>query len=639
MTLSKNRFGTLYLLAAVFVVLSFVVRTALFMRALPGVDLSPLLLLKIYGVGFFFDCVTLTYFALPFALCLVLAPATINRFHRFLVHGVFIFVLCLLLFDAVAEYLFFDEFGTRFNFIAIDYLIYTREVVGNIRQSYPLNWILSGILLLGIVIYLFLRKQIDQALVFAPQSPARKALYVAVLALLPVAAFVFVDQSMTSISQNSYANELAGNGIYDLFAAFRNSELDFQKFYPVKDERVALARLRELVKEKNNRLATGDIRDITRVISNAGPEKRLNVVVIVEESLSAEYLGAFGNTGGLTPNLDTLARKSLLFTHLYATGTRTVRGLEAIALSLPPLPGTSIIKRPNNENFFSWGSLMRAKGYDTKFIYGGHGYFDNMNYFFSHNGFAIVDRSDFSRDEVAFANAWGVCDVDLFRKVILEAGKSHASGKPFFSLVMTTSNHRPFTYPAGAIDIPSGSGRGGGVKYSDYAIGKFIEEARKQPWFDKTLIVILADHCAGSAGKTELPVKRYEIPMLIYAPAYVKPGRIDTLASQIDVAPTVLGLLNFSYETKFFGKDILKTDPAGGQAFISTYQKLGFIRDDQLVVIGPQKYLACYLFDRKDGNSRLAKLQDGVVDDMLSYYQGASYVYKNGLNRIGPTAH
>ena len=364
------------------------------------------------------------------------------------------------MFDAVAEYLFFDEFGTRFNFIAIDYLIYTREVLGNIRESYPLPGILTGILTLSITVYLFVRKQIDNALVFSRENLARRILYGAVFVLLPVIAFIFVDQSTRNISQNSYANELAGNGIYDLFAAFRNNELDFQKFYPAKDEREALIGLRNLVKEKNNHLASSDMRDITRVIENAGPEKRLNVIVIVEESLSAEYLGAFGNTSGLTPNLDKLAKESLLFTHMYATGTRTVRGLEAITLSLPPLPGTSIVKRPKNENLFSWGSLMQAKGYEAKFIYGGYGYFDNMNYFFSHNGFHIVDRGGFAREEITFANAWGVCDADLFRKVIGEAGKSHASGKPFFSLVMTTSNHRPFTYPEGEIDIPSGSGRG-----------------------------------------------------------------------------------------------------------------------------------------------------------------------------------
>ncbi len=632
---SKSRFGSLSLLFLIFLVFSFFIRMVLFLKSLPYVEATPLLIMKVYAAGLLYDSIAFSYFSALAALYLIAVPDRIFRTagHRMFVRLAFFVVLAALFFDAVAEYLFFDEFGTRFNFIAIDYLVYTREVIGNIRESYHLNQLLIGIVLAAAVVFLLVRKQIDRSL-FATDSFVQRIKHGVVLFLLPVLAFALVDQSWTSVSNNSYANEVAGNGIYDLFAAFRNNEIDFDKFYPTKDDDLVLARLRDLLQEKNNRLVSNDVRDITREITNRGSAQKLNVIVIVEESLSAEYLGVFGNAGGLTPNLDRLAKQSLLFTRLYATGTRTVRGLEAITLSLPPLPGCSMIKRPKNEGFFSWGSLMRDRGYDTKFIYAGHGYFDNMNYFFSHNGFNVVDRIDFSREEVTFYNAWGVCDEDLFNKVITEADKSRAAGKPFFSMVMTTSNHRPFTYPAGKIDIPSGQGRDGGVKYADYAIGRFIEQAKRQPWFRDTIIVIVADHCAGSAGKTELPVKRYEIPLLVYAPSLVKPGKIDTLASQIDIAPTVLGLLNFSYRTKFFGKDILKMAPSQERAFISTYQKLGFIKDDQLLIIGPQKYLAGYTFDRNSGNVRAATPRDADVLDMVSYYQGVSYLYKHGLNRV-----
>ncbi|HEY6011968.1 MAG TPA: LTA synthase family protein, partial [Nitrospirota bacterium] len=578
---------------------------------------------------------TFSYFAAPAALCLIVMPDKIFRTagSRLLIRLTFFAVLSVFLFDAVAEYLFFDEFGTRFNFIAIDYLVYTREVVRNIRESYHLNRLLAGIFLTAVAVFLLVRKHINRSL-FSSDDRGRMIKYGGALVLTAALSFAFVDHSRTSVSNNSYANEVAGNGIYDLFAAFRNNEIDYEKFYPTKDESVVFARLRDLVQERNNHLVSDDSRSITREITNPGTGQKLNVIVIVEESLSAEYLGAFGNTSGLTPNLDRLADQSLLFRHLYATGTRTVRGLEAITLSLPPLPGLSLIKRPNNENFFSWGSLMRSRGYDTKFIYAGHGYFDNMNYFFGHNGFDTVDRTDFSDNEITFSNAWGVCDEDLFKKVIREADRSQAARKPFFSMVMTTSNHRPFTYPAGKIDVLSGTGRAGGVKYADYAIGRLIEQAKRRPWFEDTLIVIVADHCAGSAGKTELPVKRYEIPLLVYAPSHVRPGKIDTLASQIDIAPTILGLLNMSYRTKFLGKDILKMAPSQERAFISTYQQLGFIKGDKLLIMGPQKHLAGYAFDRTDGTVRSITPADADITEMISYYEGASYLYKLGLNRI-----
>ncbi len=199
---------------------------------------------------------------------------------------------------------------------------------------------------------------------------------------------------------------------------------------------------------------------------------------------------------------------------------------------------------------------------------------------------------------------------------------------------MTTSNHRPYTYPAGKIDIPAATGRGGGVKYADYAVGQLLALARTKPWFEDTLFVFVADHCAASAGKTELPIKKYEIPLIIYGPAHVKPQRIDTMMSQVDIAPTVLGLLNFSYTTKFMGRDILKMDPSRGRAFISTYQKLGFIQGDTLVVLGPQKYLKTYAVDRKTGADIDTGPREATINAAIAYFQGASYFYSNRLNRI-----
>ncbi len=633
--LSKNRYRSLYTLLLIVVISSFLIRTILLIKSLPNLDLTPFLLAKIYGVGLFFDCVTFSYAAVPFVLVTILLPdkAFNSKWFRPLAYLVCFILTYLMLFDAVAEYTFFDEFATRFNFIAVDYIIYTSEVIRNIRESYPVNWILAAIFILNIFIFPFVKKELDHSFGAGSRIGKRLKTGLAFLAL-PILSFAFVDTSMSQVSPNNYADELAGNGIYNLFAAFRNNELDFNKFYVTKDNKVVLARLRGLLQEKNNHFAGSENSDISRVIEHNGSEKHCNVIVIVEESMSAEYLTAFGNKKGLTPNLDRLAGESLFFTHLYATGTRTVRGLEAITLGIPPLPGTSIVKRPNNENFFSWGSVMKDKGYDNKFIYAGHGYFDNMNYFFANNGFDTVDRLDFANDEVTFTNAWGVCDEDLFNKVIKEADKSYQQKKPFFSVVMTTSNHRPFTYPGGKIDIPSKAGRDGGVKYADYAIGRLLAEAKKQPWFNDTVFVIVADHCAGSARKIALPVKNYEIPLFIYAPALVKPQRIDRMMSQIDIAPTVLGLLNFSYTTKFMGKDVLNGDDVPERAFISTYQKLGYIEGDKLLVLGPKREADFFSFTREDGNTTSIKPQDGLLLDALGYYQGANYIYKNRLNRL-----
>ena len=622
----RSRF--IALLFAVTLVTSLITRTVLLVKSLPNLDLSPLLLAKIYGMGLFFDCVTFSYILIPFSILLILSPDRLynSRFSRW-TKQIFLFLyIFAMLFNGVAEYTFFDEFATRFNFIAVDYLIYTTEVVRNIRESYPVTLIVCTLLVISIIPFIPASRYLNASYP-ATMPLRRRATLGGQLLLLPVCAFFTVNLGLSEISPNNYANELASNGLYDLFSAFRNNELDYNKFYVTRKPDQIMGRLRGL-------LHGTDGSGLGRSVHYDGKEKKYNVILICEESLSADFLTDFGNPRGITPNLDRLAKESLFFTHLYASGTRTVRGLEAINLSIPPLPGTAIVKRPGNENLFSLGAVMKSHGYDNRFIYGGHGYFDNMNYFFAHNGYGIVDRANFAKSEVTFANAWGVCDEDLFDKTIQMGNISHASGKPFFSFVMTTSNHRPYTYPGGKIDIPSKSGRDGAVKYSDYAIGQLIAKARKQPWFKDTVFVIVADHCAGSARKIALPIKNYEIPLLVYAPGIVQPQRNDRMMSQIDIAPTLLGLLNISYTSKFFGRDILSDTTGPERAFIATYQKLGYIEGDRLLVLDPPKKAEYYHFDRSNGKTVETPADEDLLLNSLAYYQGSAYAYKKKLNRI-----
>lgn len=632
--MSNRRPGLVTLVALTFLLTMFAIRILLWAMTPSEAALTAPLLLKAAAMGLVFDLATLSYGLLPLALYLLLAPRRLidARLHGWMLRLLFFLFSATLLFDAAAEYFFFDEFGARFNFIAVDYLIYTTEVIGNIRESYPLGPIFAAIGTGALLATWLLRHRLNQAASITFSGRFRRA---GALLLLPsLLALAAINVSHTAISTNNFANELAGNGIYNLVAAFRNNELNFSRFYRTAPQEQVLVQLRSLIAERNNRFVSHDSHRFTRRIEAEGPKRRLNLIVVIEESLSASFLGSYGNQEGLTPNLDRLAAQSLRFTNLYATGTRTVRGLEALALSIPPLPGTSIVKRPNNGGFRSWGEIMREQGYDTKYIYAGYGYFDNMNAFFSGNGFEVVDRADFAKNEINFANVWGVSDEDLFRKVIREAAASHATGRPFFSMVMTTSNHRPYTYPEGRIDIPSKTGRKGGVKYADYAIGRFMAEARQEPWFKDTIFVIVADHCASSAGKTGIPVKKYEIPLLVHAPQHIKPGTVDHLMSQIDVAPTILGLLNQSYDSDFLGRDIFKADGTAPRAFISTYQKLGYLTEDRLLVLGPQKYAAQYRLNRSNGETFTTPVDQGLLNEMLAYYQGADHLYQHRLNRI-----
>ena len=236
---------------------------------------------------------------------------------------------------------------------------------------------------------------------------------------------------------------------------------------------------------------------------------------------------------------------------------------------------------------------FRSKGYDVKFLYGGDSYFDNMKDFFTGNGYEIVDSKSFSPQEVTFSNIWGVCDEDMANKAIKVMNEQAKTGKPFFNHWMTVSNHRPFTYPDGKIDIPPTlKKRIGGVKYTDYALKHFFELAKQQEWYKNTLFVIVADHCASSAGSTELPLDGYRIPCFIYAD-FITPKKVDTLVSQIDVMPTVLGLLNFEYTSKFIGQDVFSGHYTP-RAYIATYQDLGYLSPTHLTIVSPLNKIRQY---------------------------------------------
>lgn len=588
----------------------------------------------VFVSGLLFDLQVAGFYLLPLLLVHLFVsyagwrskPMRVFRFALFFIYAY------LWVFTAVSEYFFWEEFGTRLNFIAVDYLVYTQEVIGNIEQSYPLYPLIAGIVFTAICLTIFLRASLRLDPRVTPYSRKSRA-WAGAIAAVPLLLFGTLSIDSFEISSTDAIQEISTNGTYDLFSAFRNNELSYQKFYITKNDKEVQNNIRVLLDEEENDFVNNDPNDITRVVKMKGPEIHKNVVVVVMESMSADFMGVFGNKGNLTPNLDALTKEGLFFPKFYATGTRTVRGLEAVTLSIPPTPGQSIVRRPNNDNLFSLGFVFQDRGYDTAFIYGGHGYFDNMNEFFSKNGFDIVDRTMFEESDVTFSNIWGVCDEDLYNQVIKQADKSFSKGKKFMFEVMTTSNHRPYTYPDGKIDIPSKSGgRSGGVKYADYAVGQFIKDAKKKPWFKDTVFVFVADHTAGAGGKIELSPQKYHIPAIFYAPGFIKPKSYDYIASQIDIAPTLLGALNFSYYTKFYGEDLINDadEPEHAHAFISNYQKVAYLKDGQLTVLEPMDKAEYF-----EGESEITKEKSNqsLLIDTVTYYQSASG-WKERMKRI-----
>lgn len=588
----------------------------------------------IFVKGLWFDAAVLCFLLVPVLLHEALLGSRLRkaRWPQWLRLGVFWLLTAVLLFGATSEVLFWVEFDTRFNFIAVDYLIYTHEVIGNIRESYPVAELLLAIAAVTTAITWALRIPIAGSVNVTLAKGARWRVLAAAL-VLPSASLLLANADQMRGLGNAYAEELSGNGLFTFAAAMRRNELDYERWYATIPQERADRILRELGVEREP-LTEALKPDPTEEQREQLPafllRKPRNVVLITVESLSADFLGVYGSPDGLTPRLDDIARRGVLFERVFATGTRTVRGLEALSLGTPPVPGQAIVRRPGNEHLATLGEILEHQDFTTHFVYGGYGYFDNMNAYFAGNDYNTHDRTDFPKESVVFENIWGVADESLFANTVRLIDEMSAGGKRFLVQIMTTSNHRPYTYPDGRIDIPSPGGRKGAVKYTDFAIGQFLEQAQHTRWFNDTLFVIVADHCSAVAGRSELPVARYHIPLILYGPQIVKPDRVARMISQIDIPPTLLDLLGVEGDDHFFGKGVHEQGDLPERAFVSNYQSLGYYKRGILTVLKPKRLVESFVIDPKTLEARPAPVDEVLRDEAIAYYQTATRALKTG---------
>lgn len=599
--------------------------------------------IRLYATGFYLDAMIGLLVMLPVALAGTLAPQVFwqKRWFRLLSRGGLLLWWGLVLFLLQAEYYFFQEYLSRFNTVAIDYLHYWTEVTANIKQMYPVKKIvtlcvLGSVGVVGGTSILFRR----------PESIAPRerlggiAIWFAATVVLLIGALRLPLQS----SPERLVNELSTNGLTSGAIALWTRDLKFCDFYPSLPEDEAYARTRRLL-DTPGAVWDKDPRSIQRRIPGNPTLPRKNLIVLLEESFGSEFWGALNSRKGtpqtLTPRLDGLVDEGVLFTNLFADGNRTIRGIEGVIASYPPVPGDSIVAKTLTNGCETLGSVLGRDGYSTRFIYPGRGIFDGLGRFSLNNGFqSFIEQRDFQNP--VFTNVWGHCNEDLYDRVIAEARQDHAAGHPFFITALSVSNHQPFTYPEGRIsEPPYRKSRLHAVKYVDFAIGRFFDKVKQEPYWSNTIVVVIADHGARVYGSETLPIRSYQIPFLVIGASGLTPARKDVLGCQLDVAPTLLGLIGRPYDSLFFGRDLLQEGiPEPRRAVLHHNRSVGIYRDERLVALSLNRLVELFVGKPTEKLQRapLDDVAEEISKDAQALIQVADDVYRKQRFRWRPLA-
>ncbi|KCB49414.1 arylsulfatase [Bordetella hinzii 4161] len=537
---------------------------------------------------------------------------------------------------------FIAEYDTRPNRLYFEYLVHPREVAGMLWEGYK-GVLLAALLVLLLAAWaawrLFPTGKTD------PRMPWWKrpiacvvTLAVVVLAIRGTLEHRPINPSVVAFSGDAMVNTLPLNSLYNVLDAA----------YRLQDERSSAALYPKMPVERMNdvvRRAAGiegpplDAKYPSVHVQKASVrrDKPLNLVIILQESLGAQYVGSLGGAN-LTPELDKLGKEGWMFHRAYATGTRSVRGIEAVTAGYLPTVAEAVVKLPRSQtNFFTLASLLRAHGYQSRFVYGGESHFDNMRGFFLGNGFdQIVDRKDFVNP--AFVGSWGASDEDMFAQV--DRLLRQDGDKPVFTLAFSVSNHSPWEYPAGRIQ-PQGEPASveNTVRYADWAIGQFFEKARKAPYWDNTVFLVIADHDSRVFGANLVPVRHFQIPALILGGS-ILPRQDERLVSQIDMAPTLLSLMGVDNVNPMLGSDLTQRDP--NRAIMQYGDNYGYLRGDSLVVIEPRKAPASFRYVRlpRDQQDRFEPVADdaALTEEALAYALWPSWAYREERYKTPPQA-
>lgn len=538
---------------------------------------------------------------------------------------------------------FINQYDVRPNRLYIEYLDYPQEVFSMLVHGHL--FAMLSTLLLASLTSVYSYRLLCRAFTQPPSLKKASNLPILMAALI-ICLFAArgtlnhrpLNPALVYFSQDSLVNSLVLNSTYSVAFALKNmgNEKSASNLYGT----MLRQQIIDTVKKASYRkqFVVGNIPTLAHNKPFVSGVKK-NLVIILEESLGARFVGELGGLD-ITPELDKLYQQGWGFDNLYATGTRSVRGIEAITTGFTPSPSRSVVKLSKSQhNFFSLADVFSQEGYKTQFIYGGESHFDNMKSFFLGNGFNdIVDINHI--DNPQFISSWGVSDEDLFNQADKELTKLSNSTEPFFSLVFTSSNHDPFDIPQGKVSLPKGHNpenykRDLAIKYADYALGKFINKAKTRSYWENTVFLVVADHDVRVFGSEPVPLKSFHIPAVILN-SDMKSKRDPRLVSQIDLPVTLMSLLGIDQATPMLGFDLTKSYPVE-RAMMQYYDNFAYLENDRAVILMPNQQTSYWRYNKQtkiqEKNEQL-NVDQTLAEKALAHVLFSNLAYTEQLYRL-----
>lgn len=602
-------------------------------------------IIDIYKYGLLYDVsINCTMYAVVFLICILSnflskVPAFILILQKLLLSLIITIQLLL----EISTPSFIIEYGVRPNHIYVEYLIYPKEVLSTLVNGHLFESLFC--ILICITAFILFYKLASKLYRDYTSIKVKKSLLCLVLAIVLIPYGIRgtitnhkpLNPSNSSFCTSPLGNTIPVNSTFNVFYALRHisdSDIKSSSIFAFDNTVNVLNNYDKFSKVTKPKTIDSSC-PINQVITpKVTPSQKRNVVIIVEESFGARYVQSLSGDP-IAPELEKLKNEGWWFERLYATGHRSVRGLEAITASYPPSPLASQVKLEHREELTTISSIYKRLGYKTSFIYGGESHFDSMRSYFLNNGVEeIIEQKDYKDPE--FVASWGVSDEDLFKKANEKFVKLSNNNQPFCSVVFSSSFHDPFDIPQGKVNIDGVKTdeprRLTAAKYADYALGKFFEQAKKEDYYKNTVFLVIADHDSRVRGIGAFPLTNYSIPALIISPDITP--RIDKrIVSQIDMLPTLLSLTGVSGEFPLSGEDLTRDDIIE-RAPVSYNELFGYVKGDKFTLLVPGTAPIFFKIGENNTITESNSLSQKDLSVSVSVLNLGIQIYENNFQRI-----